>query len=322
MSDVRLPTNSLSPMGITLREITPGGADLDVVAALEREIDSEHAGSPDAMRADDRTLIDGGWGVVRKVAENAGTSVGHAAARQLPTAVDGRTFITRVAVLPQHHREGIGARLHSEVDRTLPEGRVLFSYVPEEPGSVEFAEQLGYASAERTVELSIDPRTVNPEPPPAGIRIEPISRLIDTHPDWFDRLHDLFRLTVADAPFPIEEHETPPDVFRARAVDSPTADPEAILIAIEGSEWVGFTNLRRSASDPERWSQMFTGVSSDHRGRGIATALKREGLRVVARKGAISVGTMNHEDNAGILASNKRLGFSPTRCVHLMIQKR
>ena len=66
---------------------------------------------------------------------------------------------------------------------------------------------------------------------------------------------------------------------------------------------------------------MFTGVHVQHRGRGIAEALKRTGLRVAAAKGATEVGTMNHEANVEIRTLNRRLGFTTTRTVHLMVRR-
>ncbi len=54
-----------------------------------------------------------------------------------------------------------------------------------------------------------------------------------------------------------------------------------------------------------------TGVSRPHRGRGLATLMKRHALAEAARLGVTRVITQNDEGNAAMLAVNARLGYTP-----------
>ncbi len=72
------------------------------------------------------------------------------------------------------------------------------------------------------------------------------------------------------------------------------------LAAAPDGAWVGvITGLE--------WG--FTGVHPDWQGRGIATALKVRSLAVAKAQGMEQMQTENHEDNAAMLAINRKLGF-------------
>jgi GNAT superfamily N-acetyltransferase len=80
------------------------------------------------------------------------------------------------------------------------------------------------------------------------------------------------------------------------------------MIAVDEGAYVGQSNLWRS-NIPGTLNTGFTGVLREHRGRGLATALK---VRVLARArelGCDRVLTWNDATNAGMLGINQRLGF-------------
>ena len=76
-----------------------------------------------------------------------------------------------------------------------------------------------------------------------------------------------------------------------------------------GDEMVGLTEPALVDDDPTAISQSMTGVRSDYRGRGIATALKAASAIWAVINGYVSIRTNNAQSNAGMLAVNDRIGF-------------
>ena len=60
-----------------------------------------------------------------------------------------------------------------------------------------------------------------------------------------------------------------------------------------------------------RGTNIFTGTSREHRGRGLALAVKLATTRWAAENGLTQIVTMNDETNAPMLAVNRRLGYVP-----------
>ena len=81
------------------------------------------------------------------------------------------------------------------------------------------------------------------------------------------------------------------------------------LIALDGGRVVGFAGLVRRAADPLLAEHGFTGVAATHRGRGIATLLKRSQIAWAARSGYRELMTATQFDNAPMRAINDRLGY-------------
>lgn len=85
--------------------------------------------------------------------------------------------------------------------------------------------------------------------------------------------------------------------------------PEGQIIAAVGDEWVGLGAVGEMT--PGGFYNLFTGVRSAYRGRGIATALKALGIRYARSRNGRILRTNNHRDNAAMLAINSRFGYRP-----------
>jgi RimJ/RimL family protein N-acetyltransferase len=67
---------------------------------------------------------------------------------------------------------------------------------------------------------------------------------------------------------------------------------------------------------------MFTGTSREHRGRGLARAVKIASARWAAHNGIVQLVTTNDETNASMLAINTRLGYVPAgRRVEYLVER-
>ncbi len=90
-------------------------------------------------------------------------------------------------------------------------------------------------------------------------------------------------------------------------LEGPTADPAGIFIAKLGSEYVGLTALELPESGPAITGT--TGVLPEHRGRGVAMALKLLSFRYAAKRGYREARAHNDTANPPILRMNEKLGY-------------
>jgi RimJ/RimL family protein N-acetyltransferase len=87
------------------------------------------------------------------------------------------------------------------------------------------------------------------------------------------------------------------------------SEPWQVMGAWSGDTLVGLTAI--AVRDPARGrlNTWFTGVEREHRGNGLATALKTAQAFAVREAGWRTIVTQNLEGNDAILAANERLGF-------------
>ncbi len=85
--------------------------------------------------------------------------------------------------------------------------------------------------------------------------------------------------------------------------------PRGQILAAVGDEWVGLGAVGELT--PGRFYNLFTGVLTAYRGRGIAKALKALGIRYAKNQGGLTLRTNNHSANAPMLAINQRFGYVP-----------
>ena len=82
----------------------------------------------------------------------------------------------------------------------------------------------------------------------------------------------------------------------------------AIVVAIDGEEYVGVSMLEKDLANPTKLQTDLTGVIRSHRRRGIATALKVHALSKAKATEAEFVETDNEENNP-MFDLNLQLGF-------------
>ena len=122
---------------------------------------------------------------------------------------------------------------------------------------------------------------------------------------FLPRLLPVSHATVADIPKSVEYI---PEPFEEWVVwmRPPAVLPERIWVAVVDGEPIGYSYL---AYRPSVVETGFTGVLREHRGRGIARALKLETLFQAIDLGVNAVETDNDSENAPILHINEELGY-------------
>jgi GNAT superfamily N-acetyltransferase len=230
----------------------------------------------------------------------------------LPIRPGGRCFGS-IYVQPWARGRGVGSELRA---RLLP---VVHSYgspgilVPadEDPRTLAVVEHWGYPVVGRHYESQLDLTTIDDAAVAAAVRplaalgIE-LSLLGDgqevlesdlraVYPFFADRFREAPDASgsTADMPFP---------VFAGFVIGS-----WRLLLAWRHGTLVGLTGV--ALRDSGTVNTFFTGVHPDHRGLGIAVALKSKHAQILRDRGYRRLTTQNMDVNAHILAANERLGF-------------
>lgn len=304
----------------TIRETDFSTADYETIAAVVREVDSDDARTMDELREKDADFIEAGYDSTWLLAEENGETVGIAQTGQMMSLGDGTTWLVSVDVRPPFTRLGIGTLLHATAERLAMDrgGKALWGNVRDDlPGSIRFAERHGYRATDRDWRSTADLRTFDPRSwapllesvADRGIEITSVAELRDQHADWVERLHDLYTEIEADIPSSFSIQPIPEGLFRSQALESRQAVLDGFFVALDADRWVGLTEVRSLEGESDVLIQELTGVVSDCRRRGIATALKVTGMAWAKEQGYASVRTFNAQSNTGMLAVNEALGF-------------
>ena len=119
------------------------------------------------------------------------------------------------------------------------------------------------------------------------------------------RLHLVGQAASADVPSSVEYVPEPYEEWAAW-MQPPAVLPERIWVAVVEGQPVGYSYLAYRVSLVETG---FTGVLREHRGKGIARALKLATLVQAIDLGVKTVQTDNDSENAPILHLNEELGY-------------
>ncbi len=121
------------------------------------------------------------------------------------------------------------------------------------------------------------------------------------------RLYELNRTCSADIPERGEFYTYAE--YCAERLAMPGYDPSAVVIALDGDEWIGMSAASDHQDDGYFFNEM-TGVLRSHRGRGIAIAMKVTLIERVRELGVPTIRTFHHPDNEAPIALNRRLGYA------------
>jgi GNAT superfamily N-acetyltransferase len=242
--------------------------------------------------------------------------VGTAHAYRYPWTPPGQ-FTVNVLVHPHTRNQGLGKSLFSEVMEFTRrhEASLLNAIVREDDdAALYFAKSLGFEIArhecESRVDLSgwqarvFDGKTAELEA--SGMRFFTYADM----PCETD-LYELAKRNAPDLPgFNANAGYPPLDEWRKRWLEDADSPLDCIIIAAIGEQLVGVTRFGKynEAGAMKTWH---TSVLREHRGKGIAEALKLFSIKAALRYGAPTLLADNDSRNTGILRVNAKLGFEP-----------
>ena len=230
-----------------------------------------------------------------------------------------------ITVGHEYRQQGIGGMLYEKaLDFARARGakRMVTSFrewTPQEP-AIAFLQARGFAEQERETPSFLDLTQWDAAPYHAsvaqaeayGARLFTLAAIGDTDENR-RRYYDLEVPLIYDIPRRDEQPFTmePYDDWLKFVVERPEWRPELVLLAEVGGEWVGECHVVPKLEFPHVGSQWLTGVVKAHRGHGIATAMKVRAYELAREAGVTTMTTENHEDNAPMLAINRKFGFQP-----------
>jgi mycothiol synthase len=215
-------------------------------------------------------------------------------------------------VLTGARRAGIGvALLRSLAAHGEGLGLGVASSGVEDPGSLAFAERLGFAEVDRQVEqvrqIGVEPAPVVPD----GVEIVPVA----ARPELWRAAYDGLARQAFEDMATIRTIEVSLGEWEREWI----TDPAATFVALAGGEVIGCAGLLPDEDQPERAENGLTAVRRDWRGRGVAAALKRTTLAWAAGHGLREVYTWTQRGNADMRRLNEHLGYV-TRTVSITVQ--
>jgi GNAT superfamily N-acetyltransferase len=218
----------------------------------------------------------------------------------------GDLGVLGVLVHPDQRNQGIGSALYELAFEHLvslgaPRATSMFD---ETEAGLEFARRRGWREVRAEILSMLDPRDVDEQPSPL-VELVP-ARDLDPR-----ELHRVDEEATRDVPAVEELEGIPYDEWRAFVWDNPLVTRDGSFGAVvDGS--VAAVSLLTANIDIGRAANMFTGTSREHRGRGLALAVKLASTHWAAANGITQIVTTNDETNAPMLAVNRRLGYRPS----------
>jgi GNAT superfamily N-acetyltransferase len=293
-------------------EIRPAETEDDIVAflAIRAAVDPEFPMTRESFDAERSAP-----GRLDVVALVDGEHVGCGFVERLYGDPQSTTATVSVRVLEPFRRRGIGTKLLDHVSAHAGElgATELHAGARSEAADlIAFYEAHRFVEVNRVQDLELDPAEARVSvPPPLGIELVALAGREDLEAG----MHDVALESVADIPAARPEAVGSFERWRRRSL-GPLTIRELSFVALEGGEVVGYGIVGRSSSgEPTHW---MTGVRRDHRGRGIATALKSAQIAAAREAGVAVLRAQNDLPNAAMRRVNEKLGYRPrTEFVYL-----
>ena len=241
--------------------------------------------------------------------------------------VQGTKFRFDLVVDPGHRRRGLGTHLLDwvvEQAQTLGATSLQARSYATETGALSMLERRGFRETMRMTGLVLDDiGAVRLDPlerleralESRGVRITTLARELARDADAWDKLRDANQAAYAGwpDPDPSPDGATPPpespDEFRRRSEQFGMIH-DACFIAVAANHYLGYAALTAVDRANGKAGSGGTGVRPEHRGGGVATALKACCIRWAQDNGYRRLATSS--GNPAMIRVNEKFGFMRT----------
>ncbi len=238
------------------------------------------------------------------------------------TARPDNSQFVGMTVLAPHRRKGIGTAMLAALEDEARRRKVpkLFAGANEdEKFALAWAIGHGYREIGRRIASYVELAKFEPTQfsealdrvRTAGITITSFAEMLagkdaPAQERWWREMYAAEAPMWEDIPFATPTpHWSWERFFEASTSDQMLMDLS--LVAYAGHQIAGFTTTGKS-KDEDGWTWL-TGTAREHRGRGVARALKVEMLTRAKHKGLRAIGTTNDEANQSMRGINAKLGY-------------
>jgi len=308
-------------MDFQLRTVTVD--DYEAIAEIVNRVESPWKTTREETQQEDIDPLAAGGTVLHYVAVEMvkGQVVGQTVLRGWQSSAQPQRYHLELRVDPNWQRRGIGTLLWQqtlEVLQTMNWTTVRVWVRDCYPQAIDFATRCGFVTVSHNgpwrltvAEVDLEPfRPCRERLVADNIVLTTLAEQRDSDPQCLAKLHQL-RVAV-DADIPVAEPYPSPDFADfVREMESPNALPDAVFIARFDTEYIGLSCLSRNSAEPDTLNQTITGVRSDWRHRGIAIALKVQGIEYARRQGFTSIVTYMDSVNTPMRTLNEKMGFRP-----------
>lgn len=227
-----------------------------------------------------------------------------------------------VSIHPAYQRQQFGTAFYQFALAQLQEKYQVDSIVADtredKLGALHILKREGYHLISRVPRSKLQVKQFDPAPfiplrdklISEGIRFMPLTVLMKRDPNWQRKLWDLNWVFTQDEPRPDTPKRAPFDEYVAETFDSPSFSPHSWFVAVDGEQYVGFSQLWPNHNNADLLSTGWTGVDRPYRRRGIAIALKLFAIDYANQNNIQRIETDNEETNP-MYQINIKLGFQP-----------
>jgi GNAT superfamily N-acetyltransferase len=230
-----------------------------------------------------------------------------------------------IMVAPPYRRRGLGTQLAEQAEQFARSHGVRWLdalvYQHDERAARPFLQRRGFRESERYVTSRQDPSTVSLgglQESRGKLRASGIETVAFSEIDSDAARRSLYECAMEvhhDMPHEdnVDWSDPPYESWIRYLLESPGASADAVWVAREKQKIVGLTYLIELANGNADVGD--TGVLGAYRRRGIARTLKLMATQYAQEKGIRRLETENREDNSGMLAINRQLGFVPDQLI-------
>ncbi len=308
-------------------------SDYAQVLAIVNAVEVPWESTLEELRQEDESArADGGvclHFVACAVSDNA--VLGHAVLRGPAPSDTPQSYSLEVRVAPEMQKQGIGSAMWQRVSQEITplNPSTLTAWVREcYPDAIQFAQKADFQKklSSNPWKLTVsdaenaDFQPVLDKVKALGIEISTLAEEKQKDRDCLVKLHHLRTQLDKDVP----GMETSPAIsFEAfvREVEAERSLADAFFVARKGADYLGMSCLILHSTDAKALNQTTTGVRSDYRSLGIATALKWHGINYARTHGYTSIHTYMDDTNLPMIKPNEKLGFKPGVGVAFMVKQ-